>query len=261
MRDDSAWPAISFPLSALVDARGGKATSAWLLVIALLFATMPGVARAAPTAAAQIDQAVEKYWCDTLAKEARARHWQGMRFTHKTTRAGSAAQLPACQQPLAVSGTGDNLTSRRLTVRCPDQPGWSEPVSSQANVRVQAVFAGQVIERGQTITAEQLKVQELDVGKAPRGFFSSPDAVAGKGAKRRIRANQLLDSSLLALPLLVRRGEEVKIVANRDGINATAQGQALEDGAQGTVIRVRNLGSNKTIDAQVIDTGIVTSTY
>jgi flagella basal body P-ring formation protein FlgA len=162
---------------------------------------------------------------------------------------------------VSADGEHNPLARQRLSVQCPDQPGWTVKVSSQATIRVSAVFANQAIERGRTIGAEQLKLQELDISKAPRGFFSRLEQVVGKGAKRRIRANQALDSSFLAMPLLVRRGEQVKIIANHEGIAAATMGEALENGEQGAVIRVRNPSSRKTIEAQVLDTGVVTSTF
>jgi flagella basal body P-ring formation protein FlgA len=262
MRNDSMCYAAFFPHLAVSKGSGGKAASAWLLAIGLLLAVAPGTLLAAPTANQQIEQSIDQYWRKRLTHEASTQHWQDMQFTHKNTPLNSSLKLSTCSQSPEVSSGGDNsLTHQRLSVRCPDQPGWSVEVSSQASIRVAAVFAGQVIERGQTISADQLKLRELDISKAPHGFFSGLDEVVGKGAKRRIRANQVVDSSLLAMPLLVRRGEEVKIVASREGINAATQGQALEDGEQGAVIRVRNLSSNKTIDAQVLESGVVTSTF
>lgn len=187
-----------------------------------------------------------------------------MRFSHDSTHLNSSTQLNACRQPLSISASGDNpsvLARQRLEVSCADQPGWTVMVSSQANVFLPAAFASQVIERGQSIRAEQVRLQELNIGKAPRGFFNDLNAVVGQGAKRRIRANQLLSPGLLTRPTLVRRGQRVKIVASHDGIQASTQGEALENGQQDQVIRVRNLSSEKTIDAKVLEAGVVSSTF
>lgn len=227
-------------------------------------ALLPGLVQAGPTAGEQIERAVARYLDAALAAEAAHQGWHGMRFNHDSTPLNSSAQLSACRQPLSVGASGDSpsvLARQRLEVSCADQPGWTVVVSSQADVFLPAVVASRVIERGQSIRAEQVRLQELNIGKAPRGFFTDLDAVIGQGAKRRIRANQLLNPSLLTRPTLVRRGQRVKIVASHDGIQASTLGEALENGQLDAVIRIRNLSSEKTIEAKVLEAGVVSSTF
>lgn len=80
-------------------------------------------------------------------------------------------------------------------------------------------------------------------------------------AARRLRPNQVLTPVLVEGAAAVRRGDVVKIVAVAEGIEASTKGEALADGQPGDVIRVRNLSSDKTIHAKVIERGVVTSTY
>jgi len=81
------------------------------------------------------------------------------------------------------------------------------------------------------------------------------------GAKRRIRANQILSPDLIDQPNAVKRGERVKIIATHDGISAAMSGEALEKGSLGDVIKVKNLSSGNTIEAKVLEVGVVTSTF
>jgi flagella basal body P-ring formation protein FlgA len=85
--------------------------------------------------------------------------------------------------------------------------------------------------------------------------------VVGLSAKRRIREGQQLTPALLTGAVLVKRGQQVVIQANQDGIQAKAVGEALANGQLGDVIRVRNLGSEKVIEAKVIEAGVVSSTF
>src|SRR5690606_32545004 len=100
-----------------------------------------------------------------------------------------------------------------------------------------------------------------NISRARRGFYSRVEDVAGSLAARRIRTNQLLTPALVASLPAVRRGETVKIVASRDGIEASTDGEALSDGQVGELIRVRNISSDKVIDAKVIEPGVVSSTF
>lgn len=261
MRIENLQRTARFPLLPHTRPIGGSRTSARRALL-LSASLLPGLLLAAPSASQQIDQAVTQYFTEVIFAEAAKQGWQGMRFSHTSSPLNSSAQLPPCGQALQVSSDSSSALDRqRLTVRCNDQTGWSVVVSSQASIFLPAVFARQTIERGHTISAEQLSLQELDIGKAPRGFFNRLDQVVGMGAKRRIRANQALSPNVLATPLLVRRGQQVKILASHDGISASTLGEALENGALDAVIRVKNLSSGKTIDSKVLDAGVVTSTF
>ncbi|MGP9823365.1 flagellar basal body P-ring formation chaperone FlgA [Ectopseudomonas khazarica] len=219
---------------------------------------------AADEAAVQIDQTIAAHMQQRLAEEARRQAWHGQRHSLDISLLGNAEQLPACTQALQLSASSDDpspLSRQRLQLSCADAPGWTLTALVQASVFLPTVHAARVIERGQTITRDHLQLQEVNIGKASRGFYADVDEVVGQGAKRRIRAGQLIAPNLLSAPLLVRRGQQVSIVASQDGISASATGEALANGREGEVIRVRNLGSQKVIEAQVVEEGVVTSTF
>lgn len=253
-----------FPHRPGVGRKSGKAFSACASLLFLFAALSSVTAQAETDAASQIDQAIAAHMQQKLAEEARRQAWQGQRHSLNVTLLNSAERLPACTQALSVTVSSDDpspLSRQRLDVSCADASGWSVTALVQASVFLPVVHAARVIERGQTIGREQLQLQEVNIGKAPRGFYNSLDEVLGQGAKRRVRAGQLIAPNLLTAPLLIRRGQQVTIVASQDGISASATGEALANGREGEVIRVRNLGSQKVIEAQVVEDGVVTSTF
>ena len=229
-------------------------------VLALLAGTMPGLLYAEQNAHQQIGQAIEQHLAQQLKQEAAAQGWESAHFTHTSTTT-SEAIAPCRQLPQVTSDANSIIGRQQLSLHCPDAPAWTVKVNVEAIVFVPAVFAQTVIERGDTITASQLKVEDLDISKARRGFFNDIDKVTGQGAKRRLRADQLISPNLLAKPLLVRRGQQVKMIANHDGIAAATLGEALDHGEQGAVIRVKNLRSEKIVEARVIEAGVVLTTF
>ncbi|MDD0842011.1 flagellar basal body P-ring formation chaperone FlgA [Pseudomonas sp. Gutcm_11s] len=232
----------------------GSAVSALLLGGVLLSA------EAAETAQQQLEDAVAAPMRDLLESHARTQGWQGMEYHLQQQLLGNAPAAPCPQAPSVerVAGDPDPLQRQRFQLRCA-QAGWQATLLSQAQVYLPMVVALRVVERDQTIAAADLRLERTDLGKARRGFFNSIEQVVGQSAKRRLRAGQLINPSLLDVALLVRRGDKVKIVASQDGIQASANGEALADGKQGEVIRVRNLSSEKVIDAQVLESGVVSS--
>lgn len=219
---------------------------------------------AAQTASQQIDSAVENYLGQVFKQQAAQEGWRGLRFTHSTTTLNSSEGLSPCAGALQVTPagrTGLTATRQRLDVRCPGDAGWEIPVSSQIAVFLPVVVTGEVIDRGATITPTQLALQEQEISKLARGFYHRVDQVTDQGAKRRMRAGQVITPSLLTLPTLVRRGQKVTMVATQDGISASAPGEAMEHGQQGAVIKVKNLRSGKVVEALVQENGSVTSTF
>jgi len=66
-----------------------------------------------------------------------------------------------------------------------------------------------------------------------------------------------LRSGQLSSPVVVKRGDAVTMVARRDGIEVSVAGEALDAGAAGTVIRVRNAGSGQVMRMRVAGPGTV----
>ncbi|WP_462380866.1 flagellar basal body P-ring formation chaperone FlgA [Pseudomonas sp. Marseille-QA0892] len=219
---------------------------------------------AAPGVEAQIDAAVATYIESRVQQEALRRNWRGVRVAQRIERIGSVTGLmPCADEPRVRPGAevGDIHERKRLDVVCPTDAGWTVAVMVQPTVMLPAVHAAGIIERGQTLGPEHLVLEPINIGKAHRGYYHQPEELIGRAAKRRIRANQLLTPALLTEAPAVRRGQPVKIIASNEGIEASANGEALADGQPGDVIRVRNLASRKMIDAQVVEPGVVTSTY
>lgn len=219
---------------------------------------------AAQTAAQQIDKAAHNYLQHMMNTQAQANGWKGMRVVVENTPIGSTNSIAPCPAQIKVSGGNTGRLSRQqLTLECAGQTlkGWPVKVSSDMQVFLPVIVSSAVINRGETISAAQLQLQETEISRAKRGFYHRLDQVAGMGAKRRIRPNQILSPDLIDQPQLIKRGDKLKITANRDGITASMPGEALENGSKDEVIRVKNLSSGKTIEAKVLATGVVTSTF
>lgn len=248
------------PLAGLARGSCGSIFSACL---GALFLLPSGPASAAPSATQQIETSITAAIGKQIDSEAKRQGLQALRHTVQITHIGNSEQLSACSQALRIStDTTAAIDARqRIQMQCPDSPGWTHNAWAQPSVFLQAVHAATLIDRGTTLSSSQLTLTEVELGKASRGFFQDIEDVSGQGAKRRIRPGQLITPALISAPLMVRRGQPVTIRASHDGINAATKGQALSNGKVGDVIRVRNLSSEKVIEAQVLEPGVVTSTF
>lgn len=247
----------ALPLSTRRATAGGKAFSACFLLL------LPALA-AAQDARTQLDTLAQQQVAAELKSAAQKAGWKGMTFTVNNNLPNSLGKLAACPdgpQLRALEAPAAITARRRFEASCAGQAGWSVTFISQPTVYLPAVVARGEIERGQTLDAAQLKLAPMEIGKSSRSYFTDIAEVAGKTARRRIRADQPLTTALLDGALLVRRGQPVKIIASQDGIHASAAGEAMANGRQDEVIRVKNLRSQKIIEAKVTASGEVSSLF
>jgi flagellar basal body P-ring formation protein FlgA len=80
---------------------------------------------------------------------------------------------------------------------------------------------------------------------------TNPQQLVGKAARRILRAGETVRAGDIAEPVVVHKGDLVTITLNTAGMQLTAQGKAVEDGAMGAAIRVTNTQSSRVIDTVV----------
>lgn len=247
------------PLSRRSATAGGKAISALFLLLAGALCATSG--EAADGVRDQVEQAVDAQLSAQLADEAKRNGWQGLRSQSRHELLGALPATP-CSTPLQVLRRSEEpsaLARQRFEVRCGD--GWNLIVSSQAEAFLPVLTTRTVLERGHVLEAGDLQLKAQNIARAHQGFYVRADQVLGQAVRRRVRAGQLLTPALLSEAAMVKRGQQVRISASRDGIQASTPGEALANGQTGEVIKVRNLSSQKVIQAKVIDAGVVSSTF
>lgn len=256
---DQPRKAAFLPLCQARRQRWGKTLSACLALLLL-----PTTSALANSASEQIEQAVSQYLEALIELEAQRQGWQDLNHSLNITPLTDSSGFTPCSQPVRVtqtSGQPSPLERLRLEVRCPDSPGWSLLVSTQQNLFLPVLVTATTVDRGQPLEAGHLKWQRINISRAQRGFMVREDEVIGLSARRRLRGDQVLNPSLLSEAAAVRRGQQVRILARQYGIEASTLGEALADGQPGDIIRVRNLSSDKVIQAQVLGPALVTSTW
>jgi flagella basal body P-ring formation protein FlgA len=130
-------------------------------------------------------------------------------------------------------------------------------VTASLERRVNVVVARRPLGRFKPLEAEDLEVKALDVAGLPEDRIEDPEAAIGKRTRRALDSGTVLRPDLLESPPLVKRGDRVRIIAESAGLRISAFGQAKQKGAQGELIPVVNLDSNKVIHARVVDSQTV----
>jgi len=97
--------------------------------------------------------------------------------------------------------------------------------------------------------------------RLPGGAVTDPDDLVGLRTVRRIPQGRPLARDLVEELPVVLRGDQVTLTVRAPGLTVTAQGEARQDGAPGSVIPVLNLRSHRTVQGRVVDARTVEVAY
>lgn len=196
----------------------------------------------------EIQSQVIRYLNQTVNSE------DGRSLTFQTGKIDAHLKLARCNVPLTINVGSFNEVNKRALVKvsCQGLKTWTINVSAHAQYKEKVVVAARNISAGTVLSSEQLKVvaKKQETGRAV-AFFSIQDVV-GKVLKRSIGEGQVIYSSMIDNPLYVKRGQSVAILAEKDNLQVTMPGIALQDGQLNQEIEIKNKKSNKVIAGRVI---------
>ncbi len=135
------------------------------------------------------------------------------------------------------------------------------PVSGRIQVRIrkyaEAWILDQTVSRHQDVSTAALASSRVEVTNQTDRLLVPGDNLAGLRFARNAGKGQLLSARLVELIPDVVRGTEVAILIEEPGFTVSVPGVTIQDGAFGTVVKVRNKQSGRVIvgylrDAQTV---------
>jgi flagellar basal body P-ring formation protein FlgA len=171
-------------------------------------------------------------------------------------------------QPLHLPSAGDlrglytsyNPRSGRfdITFEIADETGHrsAKRYSGYAVETFPVAIALRPLARGEIVRPADFAIEHRPKGEFRDGALAAADP-AGLAPRHPIRAGQALRAADLMRPEIVQRNEPVTIVYEAPGLVLTVRGKAIDPGAEGDVITVRNSQSNRTVQGTVAGPGRV----
>jgi flagella basal body P-ring formation protein FlgA len=161
--------------------------------------------------------------------------------------------LEACQHPIVLdTRLNERLSSRTtVSVQCAE-PNWRLFVSADIYAETLVVMATQPILRHAVISQEAVSLILRPITQIRQQHLHQLDQVIGHRAKRPISPNTLISIQMLDPPFWVMNNHEVTIITQIGSLEIRTPGVALSNGLAQEQIQVRNLRSDKIINAIVI---------
>jgi len=128
-------------------------------------------------------------------------------------------------------------TERSLAVRLT----WTQP----------ALVLTRSLRRGDAIREADVTVRQIRVNR-PGVFASRVSDVVGRSITRNLSQGEALPLNLVIDTPIIERGRSVTILVRSGGLAVRTRGEALESGALGDTIRVRNVASRTVVTAVVV---------
>ena len=136
-----------------------------------------------------------------------------------------------------------------------------EPIAARIGGQVADVLelpvAAARLQAGAVAGPRDIRTARVRVALIHAEVARDPAAVIGMQLKRQIAAGAPVPVADLMRPTQVGRGEPVRMQLQVEGLSLSGQGVALESGAAGERIRVRNTSSQTVIEAEVLGPGAV----
>lgn len=111
---------------------------------------------------------------------------------------------------------------------------------------------------GEIIAREALEVRRFTVpARVASSYFQSPEGLVGRVARRTLRAGMAIPIRAVRDAYAVTEGQRVTIALQAAGLSVTSVGTALEPGAVGALVSVRNGDTGVVVRGTVESTGRV----
>ncbi len=114
-------------------------------------------------------------------------------------------------------------------------------------------LASRPLKQNEMISEADLEVHKMNLTDAVDRFATRSDQVENRRVLHSIGVHQPLELRDLDKPLILKRGDSVKIVYDEPGLSVTAKGQANADGGVGDTLAITNISSKKTVFCKVVD--------
>ena len=163
--------------------------------------------------------------------------------------------IPMGETQVRVERLGEPSSGKiplRVEVFVDDKPAARFLATAMADDWREVPVLGRRMERGEVIGLNDVQMVRLNMLKLPNDVAAKTDELIGRRAKMTIMAGETIKRSSIDIPPVIPKGQKVKMLLQSGMLIASATGVAVEDGFDGSIVRVRNDSSKKIVEAVVV---------
>ncbi|MDE3016448.1 MAG: flagellar basal body P-ring formation protein FlgA [Pseudomonadota bacterium] len=131
------------------------------------------------------------------------------------------------------------------------------PICGRYDEMIEVPVLKREVVHGDVIANQDVELRDFPVGQTRTDTVTDISDVIGKSPVRGVSPGRPIRESEIANPAVIRKNAVVQMRYTSPGMEITATGQALKEGAKGDVITVKNTSSRRVVRAVVADAGTV----
>ncbi|MDA0661649.1 MAG: flagellar basal body P-ring formation chaperone FlgA [Proteobacteria bacterium] len=172
---------------------------------------------------------------------------------NRTMRLFLPFNMPARVETQSISYDSLNKRFSARVIAPDDRPGAVRTtITGYAYPVVEIPTLSRRMDRDEIIHDRDIEWKTVRVGNIDTQTITDVESLIGLSPRRPITADRAVKESEVQAPVLVIRGKPVTIALTTPTMQLTAMGKALQNGAEGDVVRVQNINSGKIITAVVV---------
>jgi flagella basal body P-ring formation protein FlgA len=158
-------------------------------------------------------------------------------------------RLAACTRRLDTFANAPRGTQSRVIARVScAAPAWTLNVPVEIRRAHTVLVLRRAVGRGETIAMADVTAQSRELPGLASPFLSRPEELGGRLTRRPLAEGTAVTADALNAVLLIKRGQQVTLVAEASGFEVRAPGRAMTDASASQRVRVQNLNSLKIVE-------------
>ncbi len=174
----------------------------------------------------------------------------GSQANIEATAPDSRLRLPACASPLrAIVPVSQSGQERQwVEVACDSGARWRVNIPTRVSVERVVMIARRPLARGAAFKADDFSLVRQILSGTATDRVRSADNMGERRLRRAITAGTVLTYEMLEPELVIRRGQEVVLMARTGALEIRSGGLAMQDARSGDRVRVQNLSSRRVVE-------------
>lgn len=156
---------------------------------------------------------------------------------------------------VAIKGLDYNDNSKtwnaQMVVMAKNETLSVSPIEGRYESIITVPVLNRQVNHKDVIAESDISMKEIIERRTNKDTATRKEQLIGKSVIRAISANRPIRLSEIRTPVLVNKGQTVEITYSTPFMTLRTMGQALEDGAQGSLIRIKNNDTERAISARV----------
>ncbi len=165
----------------------------------------------------------------------------------------SRLRLAACAKPLNVALPSGATFRARMTVAvsCQAATSWTVYVPVSVETQTPVLVLRHAAGRGMRLTAQDVEVQTRMVSGSADDYLTDIAELSGRTLKRPLGAGAAITADAMVADSLIRRGQQVTLLASAGGMEVRARGVAMSDAPAAGRVKAQNLSSGRIVEGVV----------